>query len=290
MPTLPDSPESLSVETTAEGRVVPEMTHTGAIQIPDGEVPAIHFDKVEKRFGDHIVLQDLDFTVRKGDRVTLIGPSGSGKTTILRLVMTLEEAEGGYIYIDGKPLTHRKVGNRRVELREKHKNEMRKRIGMVFQQFNLFPNMTVIENIMEAPVHVLGVPKSQAKERAHQLLEKVGLPDKADAHPSELSGGQQQRVAIARALAMEPEILLLDEVTSALDPEVVGEVLGILTDIARETDVTMLIVTHEMHFARDVSNRVLMFDGGKIVEEGDPETIFSNPQEQRTKDFISAVQ
>lgn len=252
-------------------------------------MPAIHFDRVEKRFGDHVVLKDLDFTVRKGDRVTLIGPSGSGKTTILRLVMTLEEANDGYIFIDGKPLTHKKVGNKRVELREKHKNEMRKRIGMVFQQFNLFPNMTVIENIMEAPVHVLGIPKAEAKAKAHQLLEKVGLPDKADAHPSELSGGQQQRVAIARALAMEPEILLLDEVTSALDPEVVGEVLGILTDIAKETDVTMLIVTHEMHFARDVSNRILMFDGGKIVEEGDPETMFTNPKEQRTKDFISAV-
>lgn len=257
--------------------------------IADGEIPAIHFEKVEKRFGDHVVLHDLDFTVRKGDRVTLIGPSGSGKTTILRLVMTLEEAEGGYIYVNGAPLTHKNVDGKRVELREKHKNEMRKRIGMVFQHFNLFPNMTVIENIMEAPIHVLGVAKAEAKKRAVKLLEKVGLPDKADAHPSELSGGQQQRVAIARALAMEPEILLLDEVTSALDPEVVGEVLAVLRDIARDTDVTMLIVTHEMHFAREVSNRVLMFDGGKIVEEGDPETIFNNPREQRTRDFLSAV-
>jgi len=264
-------------------------THTGAIQIPEGETPAILFDKVEKRFGDNVVLHDLDFTVRKGDRVTLIGPSGSGKTTILRLVMTLEEANGGYIYVDDKPLTHHNVKGKRVELPEKHKNEMRKRIGMVFQQFNLFPNMTVLENIMEAPVHVLRVPKAEARRRAHQLLEKVGLPDKADAHPSSLSGGQQQRVAIARALAMEPEILLLDEVTSALDPEVVGEVLNILRDIARETDVTMLIVTHEMQFARDVSNRVLMFDGGRIVEEGTPEAIFTNPREQRTQDFLSAV-
>lgn len=264
-------------------------THTGAITIPEGETPAIQFDKVEKRFGDHVVLHDLDFTVRKGDRVTLIGPSGSGKTTILRLVMTLEEANEGYIYIDGKPLTHRKEGGKRVELKEKHKNEMRKRIGMVFQQFNLFPNMTVIENIMEAPVHVLGVPKAEAKKRAHELLEQVGLPDKADAHPTQLSGGQQQRVAIARALAMDPEILLLDEVTSSLDPEVVGEVLSILTDIAHNTDVTMLIVTHEMQFARDVSNRVLMFDGGRIVEEGEPKDFFKNPQEQRTRDFLSAI-
>jgi len=277
-----------------DGTVDPEFqitppTHTGAIPITKGETPAIHFDKVEKRFGDNVVLHDLDFSVRQGDRVTLIGPSGSGKTTILRLVMTLEEANAGYIYIDGKPLTHRRVGERRVELKAKHKNEMRKRIGMVFQQFNLFPNMTVLENIIEAPVHVLGMSKADAKERAYQLLEQVGLPDKADAHPSSLSGGQQQRVAIARALAMDPEILLLDEVTSALDPEVVGEVLGILRDIARTTDVTMLIVTHEMQFARDVSNRVLMFDGGRIVEEGTPEEIFSNPREDRTRDFLSAV-
>ena len=166
---------------------------------------------------------------------------------------------------------------------------MRKRIGMVFQHFNLFPNMTVMENLIEAPVHVLGHSPKAAKQRARELLEKVGLPDKENAHPTELSGGQQQRVAIARALAMEPEILLLDEVTSALDPEVVGEVLNVLRDVARETDVTMLIVTHEMQFARDVSNRVLMFDGGQIVEEGPPEQIFSNPKEQRTQDFLSAV-
>jgi len=264
-------------------------THTGAISLPKGEIPTIRFDGVGKRFGDNVVLNDLNFSVRKGDRVTLIGPSGSGKTTILRLVMTLEEANEGFILIDGKPLTHELRGNKRVELKEKHKNEMRKRIGMVFQQFNLFPNMTVLENIIEAPIHVLGIAKDQARARAHELLEKVGLPDKADAHPTQLSGGQQQRVAIARALAMDPEILLLDEVTSALDPEVVGEVLGILTDIARETDVTMLIVTHEMQFARDVSNRVMMFDGGQIVEEGDPESLFTNPQEQRTRDFLSAV-
>nr|WP_218844611.1 ectoine/hydroxyectoine ABC transporter ATP-binding protein EhuA [Microbacterium pseudoresistens] len=255
----------------------------------DGDVPAIRFDKVVKRFGDNVVLDQLDFTVRQGDRVTLIGPSGSGKTTILRLVMTLEEADDGYILIDGRPLTHESRDGKRVELKEKHKNEMRKRIGMVFQQFNLFPNMTVLENIIEAPVHVLRQSRAQAVARAHELLGMVGLPDKADAHPTQLSGGQQQRVAIARALAMDPEILLLDEVTSALDPEVVGEVLGILRDIAKNTDVTMLIVTHEMQFARDVSNRVLMFDGGRIVEEGSPEQIFTDPQERRTKDFLSAV-
>ena len=266
-----------------------ETTHTGAIELPDGDIPAIRFDRVVKRFGDHTVLDGLDFAVRKGDRVTLIGPSGSGKTTILRLVMTLEELSDGYILIDGKPLVYEERDGKRVALKEKHRNEMRKRIGMVFQQFNLFPNMTVIENIIEAPVHVLGQSKAEATKHAHELLEQVGLPDKADAHPSSLSGGQQQRVAIARALAMEPEILLLDEVTSALDPEVVGEVLNILRDVAKNTDVTMLIVTHEMQFARDVSNRVLMFDGGRIVEEGAPDDIFTNPQEQRTKDFLSAV-
>ncbi|WP_349827197.1 ectoine/hydroxyectoine ABC transporter ATP-binding protein EhuA [Brevibacterium litoralis] len=251
--------------------------------------PAIRFDRIEKRFGDHVVLQDLDFTVAKGDRVTLIGPSGSGKTTILRLVMTLEEANGGYIFIDGHPLTHVEKDGRRVPLKEKHRVEMRKRIGMVFQQFNLFPNMTVLENIIEAPVHVLGMSKSAAVERAHQLLQKVGLADKADAHPTRLSGGQQQRVAIARALAMDPEILLLDEVTSALDPEIVDEVLTILTDVAHETDITMLIVTHEMQFARDVSNRVLMFDHGRIIEEGTPQQLFENPREERTRAFLSAV-
>lgn len=251
--------------------------------------PAIQFVDVEKRFGDHVVLKDLNFEVNKGDRVTLIGPSGSGKTTILRLVMTLAEANAGYIYINGQPLTHENRGGRRVELKEKHKNEMRKRIGMVFQQFNLFPNMTVLENIIEAPLHVLKMSKTEATEKAMDLLEKVGLPDKAGAHPLELSGGQQQRVATARALAMDPEILLLDEVTSALDPEIVGEVLEILRDVARETDITMLIVTHEMQFARDVSNRVMMFDAGHIIEEAHPDVIFTSPQHRRTKDFLSAV-
>ncbi|WP_026534827.1 ectoine/hydroxyectoine ABC transporter ATP-binding protein EhuA [Arthrobacter sp. H14] len=251
--------------------------------------PAIRFENVEKRFGDNVVLKDLNFSVAKGDRVTLIGPSGSGKTTILRLVMTLEELSDGYIFVDGDPLTYEKRDGKRVALKEKHRNEIRKRIGMVFQQFNLFPNMTVIENIIEAPVHVLGMSKADAKEKARGLLKQVGLADKADQHPLELSGGQQQRVAIARALAMDPDILLLDEVTSALDPEIVGEVLGVLRKIAETTDITMLIVTHEMQFAKDVSNRVLMFDGGRIVEEDTPEVIFSNPKHERTKKFLHAI-
>jgi ectoine/hydroxyectoine ABC transporter ATP-binding protein len=270
---------------------LPTITDPGTAPVPAtaANVPAIKFENVEKRFGDNVVLKDLNFEVAKGDRVTLIGPSGSGKTTILRLVMTLEELSGGYIYIDGEPLTHEVRDGKRVELGEKAQKQIRKRIGMVFQQFNLFPNMSVLENIIEAPVHVLGQSKEQATARAMELLDSVGLPDKADAHPLELSGGQQQRVAIARALAMDPEILLLDEVTSALDPEIVGEVLGILRHIADTTDITMLIVTHEMQFARDVSNRVMMFDGGKVVEEATPEVMFTNPQHERTQAFLQAV-
>ena len=268
---------------------MPTPTESSPTGDAAASAPLIEFRDVEKRFGDNVVLKDLNFHVNRGERVTLIGPSGSGKTTILRLVMTLEEATDGYILIGGEPLTHAEKDGRRVRLPEKQVKKTRTRIGMVFQQFNLFPNMTVLENIIEAPVHVLGQPKKQATERARQLLEQVGLSDKEKAHPTSLSGGQQQRVAIARALAMDPEILLLDEVTSALDPEIVGEVLSVLRDLAETTDITMLIVTHEMQFARDVSDRVLMFDGGAIVEDSDPESIFSSPQEERTQSFLSAV-
>ncbi|MFD6446425.1 ectoine/hydroxyectoine ABC transporter ATP-binding protein EhuA [Promicromonospora sp. NPDC060204] len=258
--------------------------------MPDNDLtPAIEFQGVGKRFGDNVVLDGLDFTVAKGDRVTLIGPSGSGKTTILRLLMTLEEANDGLILVDGQPYTHEIRGGRRVAISEKRRSLVRRRVGMVFQQFNLFPNMSVLENIIEAPVHVLGISRAQAVARAEDLLDKVGLADKRDARCTQLSGGQQQRVAIARALAMEPEILLLDEVTSALDPELVADVLGVLRNIAETTDITMLIVTHEMQFAREVSNRVLMFDGGKIIEEADPETIFTSPENERTQEFLRAV-
>ncbi|GAB3486937.1 amino acid ABC transporter ATP-binding protein [Flexivirga lutea] len=252
--------------------------------------PRVAFDDVEKRFGKNVVLNELNFQVAKGERVTLIGPSGSGKTTILRLLMTLEELSGGYIYVDGDPLTHRKNdAGKRVAMKPKEVSAIRKRIGMVFQQFNLFPNMSVIENITEAPIHVLGQSKDEARAKAKGLLEQVGLGDKADEHPTRLSGGQQQRVAIARALAMEPEILLLDEVTSALDPELVGDVLGVLRDVANTTDITMLLVTHEMQFARDVSHRVMMFDSGHIIEEATPDAMFSDPQHERTKKFLQAV-
>ena len=262
----------------------------GTSQAAPNDQPRIVFQDVVKRFGKVSVLNELNFNVAKGERVTLIGPSGSGKTTILRLLMTLEELSDGYIYVDGEPLTHAKNSSgKRIALKPKEVSRIRKRIGMVFQQFNLFPNMTVMENIIEAPVHVLGLSKEDARTRAQGLLDQVGLGNRGDEHPTRLSGGQQQRVAIARALAMEPEILLLDEVTSALDPELVGDVLGVLRDVAENTDITMLLVTHEMQFARDVSHRVMMFDGGRIVEEGVPDQIFSDPREERTKKFLQAV-
>ncbi|TDP79107.1 amino acid ABC transporter ATP-binding protein (PAAT family) [Brachybacterium sp. AG952] len=257
---------------------------------PDpGTAPHIEFRDVVKRFGDNTVLQGLDFTVSRGERVTLIGPSGSGKTTILRLVMTLEELTDGYIRVGGVPLQYEEQGGKRVRIPDKRRRRTTTDIGMVFQHFNLFPNMTVLENIVEAPIHVKGLSRADAVSKAEGLLAKVGMQEKRDMKPSQLSGGQQQRVAIARALAMDPEILLLDEVTSALDPELVGEVLAVLKDIAAETDISMLIVTHEMQFARDVSDRVMMFDQGSIVEEGPPEKIFSDPAHQRTRDFLRAV-
>ncbi|MDQ4054835.1 MAG: ectoine/hydroxyectoine ABC transporter ATP-binding protein EhuA [Actinomycetota bacterium] len=249
----------------------------------------IHFDNVCKQYGDLTVLDDLCIDIDAGEKVTLIGPSGSGKTTILRLLMTLETLTKGYIWVDGEPLWHQHKGDRLVPADQKHLREMRKQIGMVFQHFNLFPNMTVLENLIEAPVRSLGRPKEEAVARARELLDRVGLAEKESAHPNQLSGGQQQRVAIARALAMDPKVLLLDEVTSALDPELIAGVLAVLRELAETTDITMLIVTHEMHFARDVSDRVMMFDKGKIVEEGPPSQIFDAPEHRRTKDFLSAV-
>ncbi|MEU9624919.1 MULTISPECIES: ectoine/hydroxyectoine ABC transporter ATP-binding protein EhuA [unclassified Streptomyces] len=252
--------------------------------------PLIRFDDVVKRYGDHVVLDRLGFSVRRGEHVTLIGPSGSGKTTILRLLMTLERVSDGVIWVDGDPLSHTRAPDGSLRpATERHLREARKKIGMVFQQFNLFPHMRVLQNITEAPVSVLGMDRDEAEARARDLLELVGLSGKIDAHPSQLSGGQQQRVAIARALAMRPEILLLDEVTSALDPELVAGVLELLSDIARNTDITMLCVTHEMNFARDVSETVLMFDSGRVVESGSPEKIFSDPEHERTREFLTAV-
>jgi len=249
----------------------------------------IQFEGVVKRFGPVTVLDGLDFSVRPGEFVTLIGPSGSGKTTILRLLMTLEAVTEGRIYVGGECLSHVRRGDRYVPADDKSQRVIRKRIGMVFQQFNLFPNMKVLQNLTEAPIRVLGLSRAEAEERARDLLELVGLSEKVDAHPSQLSGGQQQRVAIARALAMRPDVLLLDEVTSALDPELVAGVLALLKDIAKTTDITFLCVTHEMNFAKDVSDRVLMFDGGHIVEDAPPDKLFTEPDHERTKTFLAAV-
>ncbi|MGX1854106.1 MULTISPECIES: ectoine/hydroxyectoine ABC transporter ATP-binding protein EhuA [unclassified Streptomyces] len=254
-----------------------------------GGTELIRFDKVTKRFGTHTVLDSLDFTVSSGKHVTLIGPSGSGKTTILRLLMTLLTPDEGTITVGGEYLTQEEKGGKLVPAGEKHIREVRKKIGMVFQQFNLFPNMKVLRNITEAPVHVLGMSKDAAEERARDLLELVGLTEHLDKYPTQLSGGQQQRVAIARALAMRPQVLLLDEVTSALDPELVAGVLDVLRDIAHTTDITMLCVTHEMNFARDISDDVLMFDAGRVIESGSPEKIFTEPTHERTREFLSAV-
>lgn len=248
--------------------------------------PIIKFEKVVKRFGDVTVLDELDFEVRKGEKVTIIGPSGSGKSTVLRILMTLETINDGVIYVAGKPLWHQYEGDRLVPASESHLRAMRKEMGMVFQQFNLFPHMTVRRNVTEAPVHVLGLSKEKAKRRAEKYLELVGLSDQADKFPSQLSGGQQQRVAIARALAMHPSIMLFDEPTSALDPELVGEVLSVIQHLAGEHDLTMLLVTHEMQFAKQISDRVCFFDRGRIVEQGTPEDVFTRPKEARTQEFL----
>ncbi|MFX0579290.1 ectoine/hydroxyectoine ABC transporter ATP-binding protein EhuA [Nocardia nepalensis] len=249
----------------------------------------IRFTGVEKRYGATVCLDKLDFSVAPGEFVTLIGPSGSGKTTILRLLMALERIDGGTIEVGGEFLSHQQRGDKLVPAGTAHLRRMRRKIGMVFQQFNLFPNMTVLRNVTEGPIRGLGHSKDAAEERARKLLELVGLTDKIDARPAHLSGGQQQRVAIARALAMEPEVLLLDEVTSALDPELVTGVLHLLADIAADTEITFLCVTHEMRFARRVSDRVMMFDAGRVLEDGDPEKIFTDPQQDRTREFLQAV-
>ncbi|NYT81563.1 ectoine/hydroxyectoine ABC transporter ATP-binding protein EhuA [Alcaligenaceae bacterium] len=246
----------------------------------------IQFDKVTKKFGDVTVLDALEFSVAKGEKVTIIGPSGSGKSTVLRILMTLENIDEGVIHVAGKPLWHEERNGQLAPAGEDHLRAMRKEMGMVFQQFNLFPHMTVRRNITEAPVHVLGLDKRKANERAEEYLELVGLSDQADKFPSQLSGGQQQRVAIARALAMRPNIMLFDEPTSALDPELVGEVLNVIQRLSNEHDLTMLLVTHEMQFAKQISDRVCFFDKGRIVEEGPPEQVFSAPREERTQEFL----
>ncbi len=249
----------------------------------------VRFSKVTKRYGPLTVLDSLDLDVEANEMVSIIGPSGSGKTTVLRMLMTLEEIDEGVIYVDGKPLTHMERGGKLVKASAAHLRRQRGNIGMVFQHFNLFPHMTALKNCMEAPVQVLGLSKDEAEARSVELLDMVGLADKKDQHPSRLSGGQQQRVAIARALAMRPKVMLLDEVTSALDPEVIGEVLNVIRHLNTEYKLTMLMVTHQMGFAKEISDRVCFFFAGKIAEQGPPEQIFGDPQNKRTRQFLSAV-
>ena len=238
----------------------------------------IKIEGLRKRFGDNEVLKGITTSVRKGEVVAIIGPSGCGKSTFLRSINLLEEPTKGKIYIDGMDITSWDVDI----------NKMRQRVGMVFQQFNLFPNMTIRRNIMLAPVELGKMTREEADEKATELLTRIGLLDKADSYPDSLSGGQKQRVAIARALAMNPEVLLFDEPTSALDPEMVGEVLQLMKDVAAE-GMTMVVVTHEMGFAREVATRVVFMDEGIIMEENTPQEIFNNPQNERLKSFLAKV-
>ena len=238
----------------------------------------IKIENLHKSFGKNEVLKGINLEIKRGEVVVIIGPSGSGKSTLLRSMNLLEEATQGKVIFEGVDITDKK--NDLFAMREK--------MGMVFQQFNLFPNMTVMENITLSPIKTKGESKEVAEKRAQELLEKVGLPDKATAYPQSLSGGQQQRIAIARGLAMEPDVLLFDEPTSALDPEMVGEVLAVMQDLAK-SGMTMVIVTHEMGFAREVADRVIFMADGVVVEDGTPEQIFEQTQEQRTKDFLSKV-
>ena len=246
----------------------------------------ITFDKVSKSFGELKVLDKLSLDVKDGEKLALIGPSGSGKTTILRILMTLETIDDGFVSVNNEYLWHEKINDKIVPATDKHLQKMRDQIGMVFQQFNLFPHLTAIENVKQPQILVKNKNEVEAKEKAEDLFNMVGLSDKTDHYPHQLSGGQQQRVAIARALAMDPKIMLFDEVTSALDPELVDEVLAVLRKLAADSDTTMLTVTHEMNFAQDFADRVLFFDAGQIVESGTPKDLFSNPKEERTKSFL----
>ena len=244
----------------------------------DIQTPIVSIRGLKKAFDQNVVLHDINLDVHRGEKVVVLGPSGSGKSTMLRCINSLEDVTGGTITVDGVVVTDPKVDI----------NKVREHLGMVFQRFNLWPHKTVLENIMLAQRVVLGRNSDDAKARAKELLGMVGLADKADAYPASLSGGQQQRVAIARALAMEPKIMLFDEPTSALDPELVGEVLLVMTKLA-ESGMTMIVVTHEIGFAREVADRVIFMDGGYIVEEGHPSEVLVNPQEERTRTFLKRV-
>ena len=257
-------------------------------QQQNGDREMVRAEKVVKRFGDLTVLNGVDLSVKRGQVVVVIGPSGSGKTTLLRCINHLEKIDDGRIYIEGELVGYREKNGMLVEDREANIARIRSQVGFVFQRFNLFPHKTALENVIEAPIHVLHQPKSEVIERAHALLAKVGLAEKADVYPHKLSGGQQQRVAIARALAMNPKLMLFDEATSALDPELVGEVLKVMKQLAEE-GMTMIVVTHEMGFARDVASDVIFMDKAVIVEEGPPEKVFDAPENERTRNFLGMI-
>ncbi|WP_272263690.1 amino acid ABC transporter ATP-binding protein [Streptomyces xanthophaeus] len=248
----------------------------------------VHAQGVRKHFGKLEVLKGIDLTVGRGQVCCLLGPSGSGKSTFLRCINHLDRVDGGRLAVDGELVGYRQNGLRLHELKEKEVAARRRDIGMVFQRFNLFPHMTALENVMEAPVNVCGINKTQAKADAHDLLERVGLGDRAGHYPAQLSGGQQQRVAIARALAMKPKLMLFDEPTSALDPELVGDVLDVMRQLAAD-GMTMVVVTHEIGFAREVGDTAVFMDDGVVVESGDPRQVLVEPEQERTRAFLSKV-
>jgi len=266
--------------TSSFGAPPPAVTDTG--------VPMVLAERVHKSFGRLEVLRGIDLEVRRREVMCIIGPSGSGKSTFLRCVNHLEKIDAGRLSVDGELVGYRQQGGKLYELRDREICAKRAEIGMVFQQFNLFPHMTALENVIEAPMRVRGLPRAKATELAMKLLDDTGLQDKAPAYPKQLSGGQQQRVAIARALAMEPKLMLFDEPTSALDPELVGDVLAVMRALA-ESGMTMIVVTHEMGFAREVADSLVFMDEGVVVEAGRPRDVLSNPQHERTSSFLSKV-
>jgi len=255
----------------------------------DDRIVSVALSDIHKKFGEHEVLRGISLEAHKGEVISVLGPSGSGKSTLLRCINLLEIPDNGTLQVSGEQvLLKRGRSGRNQPADMKQVERIRAKLAMVFQQFNLWSHMTILQNVIEAPVHVLKMPRSEAVERAHHYLGKVGIPDKSGAYPSHLSGGQQQRAAIARALAMEPEVILFDEPTSALDPELVGEVLQVMRTLAEEGR-TMIVVTHEMGFAREVSSRVVFLDQGLIIEDGTPTEVFNNPKTDRFQNFIKAM-
>ncbi|XXC84311.1 amino acid ABC transporter ATP-binding protein [Arthrobacter sp. A5] len=248
----------------------------------------VHADRVSKSFGSNKVLRSISLSVDAGEVLCIVGPSGSGKSTFLRCINHLERVDAGRLSVEGQLVGYREKGGRLYELKPKEAAFQRRDIGMVFQRFNLFPHLTAVENIIQAPMRVKRMSKAKATARAMELMERVGLGDKGDYYPAHLSGGQQQRVAIARALAMDPKLMLFDEPTSALDPELVGEVLDVMKGLAK-SGMTMIVVTHEMGFAREVADSLVFMDGGVVVESGDPRQVLTDPQHERTKAFLSKV-